>query len=87
MSNVSGVLEEGVRNNRGCSDGRGLHDCGVNGPVVDQPTETRSVLFLSSVRELLPKCSEGLASEVPHAIWNFARRIDNRRYKAFAPPL
>jgi len=67
--------------------GRGSHDCGVNGPVVDQPTETRSVLFLSSARKLLPEGSESLASEVPHSIWNFVRRVDNRRHKAFAPPL
>ena len=87
MSNVSGVLGKIVHSTRGCSNNRNLHDGGVDGPVVEQPTEARSVLFLSGVGELLPECSEGLTGEIPHTIRNFARRVDNRRYKALAPPL
>ena len=88
MSNVSGVLGGGgIHNNRRYSGSDGLHDGGVNRPVVEQPTKTRSVLFLSGIGKLLPECSEGLTSEIPHAIRNFVCRVYNRRQKAFAPPL
>ena len=86
-SNVSGVLGEIVHSDRRRSNNRDLHDGRVNRPIVDQPTEARSVLFLSGIGEFLPERSKSLAGEIPHAIWNFACRVDNRRYKSLAPPL
>jgi len=86
MSNVSGVLEV-VHSNCKYPNSGGLHDGGVDRPVVDQSTEARRVLLLGGVGELLPECSESFTSEIPHPIWNFVRRVDNRSHKTFAPPL
>lgn len=87
MSKVSGVLGEMVHENNEYSKGRGLHDGGVDGPVVNQPAEARCAFFFGGVGELLPDCSECLAGEVSDAVWNFIRRVDNRRQKVLAPPL
>ena len=87
MSNVSGVLGGIFQSNYGYPNNRDLHDGGVDGPVVDQPTEARSVLFLGGIGELLPKRSESLTGEISHAVWNFVRRVDDRRHEALAPPL
>ena len=87
ISKVSGVLGGMVCNNHGCSHKRGLHDGGVDRPVVEKPTEARGALFLGGMGELLPERSKGLTGEIPHGIWNFVRRVDDRCHKALAPPL
>ena len=87
ISNVSGVLGETVHNNRGYTNSIDSHDGGIDGPVVDQPTEARGILFFGGVGELLPERSESLAGEIPHAIRNLVRRFDDRRNETLAPPL
>jgi hypothetical protein len=87
MSKVSGVLGEIVHEDHGYLEGRGLHDSGVDRPVVNQPTKARRVFFVGGMRELLPECSECLTGKIPHAIWNFVRRVDDCRQKTLAPPL
>ena len=87
ISKVSGVLGRMVHGNRGYSYSRDLHDGRVDRPVVDQPTEARSVFFLGGIGELIRECSESLSGEISHAVWYFVCRVDNRRHKALAPPL
>ena len=56
MSNVSGVLEEIVHKGGRHLKSRDSHDGGVDGPVVNQPTEARCTFFFGSMWELLPEC-------------------------------
>jgi len=87
MSKVSGVLGGMVFNNRGCPHNGGLHDGGVDRPVVEKPTKARGAFFLGGMGELLSERSKSLTGEIPHGIWDFVRRVDDCCHEALAPPL
>lgn len=57
MSKVSGVLREMVHRNSGYFKSGASHDGGVDGPVVNQPTEARRVFFFGGMRKFLPERS------------------------------
>ena len=82
-----GCWEESVCKSQGYFGSGCLHDGGIDRPVVNQPTKARSVVFFSGMWELLPQRSERFTGEIPNAVWNFVRRVDNGGQKPLAPPL